>query len=210
MNTAAFIRRFLTTWPLNKIFTTRSLLHFGRRSAVDTETSRLVKRGVIRRLCRGVFVHGRCEKIFSNLEVATVKAESFGRKIMVHPRGSDLDPVAYKAGEHSANQVLFGIRGYSSSFLYRGQRLQLRALISRKGVLRKTPVSRDCNKLWSTCRDNCKDVDFKLLVKDWKASNRLELAGWFGLLPAWITDEYVEWIAPVVALSMRTSISLIR
>src|SRR5688572_1254527 len=128
MCTAVLIKRFLTTLARDQIFTTRALLSFGSRGAVDNATSKLVRRGVLRRLLPGMFVLGSCTRRFTYLEVARVKAESFGRKFLNHPAAIHADPGLYRKGGNSPNQTVFGIRGYTSSFHYEGRRIRLRAL----------------------------------------------------------------------------------
>jgi hypothetical protein len=82
----SFIRKHIFGLPVGKIFTTRDCLTFGRRGAIDQALSYLVKRGVIRRLARGVFVRDPLENmIFTNAEIAKAKAEAFGRRFATLP-----------------------------------------------------------------------------------------------------------------------------
>ena len=55
MYTSAHIRRYIFSLTDNAIFSTREFLNFGKRAAIDKCLSRLVKRGEIIRLARGLF-----------------------------------------------------------------------------------------------------------------------------------------------------------
>ena len=52
--TSTFVRRHVNCLPPDVLFSTRELLQYGKRSAVDQSLSRLVKRGDIIRLTRGI------------------------------------------------------------------------------------------------------------------------------------------------------------
>lgn len=203
MNTRALINRFLLHWPSTEIFTTRMLLRFGTRAAIDNATYIMVKSGIIRRLVGGVFVLAECKKTFSNLEVATVKAHSFGRKIIPHPAGRDTDRRAYQAGRHPHNQTIYGISGRSSSFQYAGRRIYFLALVSRKAALQESKVGRAVASLWHIGSNHATDKDIEDTAQNWKRTDKLELANLCEWVPAWIMDHYIEWIAPEVALFMR-------
>ncbi|MBI4533459.1 MAG: type IV toxin-antitoxin system AbiEi family antitoxin domain-containing protein, partial [Candidatus Melainabacteria bacterium] len=56
MFTSSFIKRHIYRLPLDKIFSTRDFLIYGSRTAVDQTLAKLVKKGMIIRLARGVFV----------------------------------------------------------------------------------------------------------------------------------------------------------
>ena len=56
MKTAKQIEAFVQKRPRGKPFTTSSLVKFGARAAVDQAIARLVTRGKVVRLTRGVYV----------------------------------------------------------------------------------------------------------------------------------------------------------
>lgn len=203
MYTAAMIKRFLTNLGPEEIFTTRALLSFGSRSAIDNATFLLVRRNVIRRILPGMFVLASCQRVFTVLEVAKAKAESFGRKFMNHPAATHEDDDLYREGGDSPKQTVFGIRGHTSAFHYGGIRVRLRALVSRKGVLQRTAWGRTMNRLWFMGKDSVKDEDFKDACRGWTRQDRAEVAGLCGLLPAWMSDVVHEMIASDVVLLLR-------
>jgi len=86
MAASSLIRRHILTLPEGGTFTTRDVLCFGTRAAVDQALSRMVKARKIRRLARGVFAKDPSySEEYSLFEIAKLKAQAFGRKITQHP-----------------------------------------------------------------------------------------------------------------------------
>jgi len=56
MVTSSYVRRYINRLAPNTLFSTSQLLSCGKRAAVDQALSRLVKRGDIIRLTRGLFL----------------------------------------------------------------------------------------------------------------------------------------------------------
>lgn len=193
MYTTTLIRRFLLKYPLNELFTTRDVLRFGNRSSVDNCLYEMVRSGQLIRVVRGIFVKAGSKRVFTNLELAKAKVESFGRKLMPHP--STYNVVHPTQGLDDPNETVFGISGFSSSFMYGKVRIFLRALNSRKAKLRKTQVGAGINHLWH--KETWETVDSSKLVWDvrrhWGADKRVEFASLCGLMPWWILDHFLEW-----------------
>src|SRR5215472_17318307 len=83
METIHLIRVHITRLQQNAIFTTRDFLCYGTRSAVDTALHRLIKKAMILRIARGVFIKWtmeafRGDNLPNAREVARTKALAFG------------------------------------------------------------------------------------------------------------------------------------
>lgn len=208
MYTTALIRRFLLHHPLNQLFTTRDVLCYGNRSSVDNCLYELVRGGVLIRVVRGIFVKAGSTRVFTNLELARIKAESFGRKLMPHPTTYNCDRPS--PGLDDPNETVFAISGYSSSFMYGKIRIFLRALISRKAELLKTRVGAGINHIWA--KENWESIcDSKLVWKvrsQWGQDKKIEFASLCGLMPWWILDHFEDWFGAVVALQFRKKLPL--
>jgi len=127
----SMIRRYITLLPEGKIFSTQDVLQFGMRAAVDQALSRLCKREQIRRLARGVFVkeEGSASE-YSDMEIARVKAESFGRTIATF-----ISPVANPFSEVAGNipnTCTFLVNGHSSKFRIGDKTIYLKSVSPRK------------------------------------------------------------------------------
>lgn len=83
MYTTTRIRQYIFTLPPRRMFTTRDVLHCGKRSAVDQCLHMLIKNGMIIRLARGVFMRPVADSdLPSRAQIAVVKARAFGRRII--------------------------------------------------------------------------------------------------------------------------------
>jgi hypothetical protein len=114
------------------VFTTRDVLGFGSRAAVDNALKRFVARGLITRLARGVFMRsfGTTRKI-SIEEIARVKAAAFKKSV------AQTDAAAEVCFDVASSQGLLlrkadvrgtkvAVGGRSSSFMVAGKRVHLR------------------------------------------------------------------------------------
>ena len=89
MSTAQAVRAGIRKLPKGKPFTSERFLTHGSRSAVDRTLSRLVGRGEIQRLARGVFVRPRTSRFVGTvlpdvLEAVEAIARSSGETVQVH------------------------------------------------------------------------------------------------------------------------------
>ena len=89
MSTAQAVRSGIQKLPMGKLFTHERFLKHGSRGAVDRALSRLVGRGDIQRVARGVFVRPRTNRFVGNvipdvLDVVETIAHSSGETVQVH------------------------------------------------------------------------------------------------------------------------------
>ena len=84
MTTSISIRSHIDKLQYGAMFTTRQLLTYGTRKAVDHCIARLLKVEYMQRLARGVFVKLQCgeKPKESPFEVAEFKAAAFGKRIL--------------------------------------------------------------------------------------------------------------------------------
>jgi hypothetical protein len=126
MWTISFIRAHIQRIPTDTMFSTRDFLCYGARAAVDTALHRLVKKEMIVRLARGVFIKWSSQlakgKLPTVQEIALIKARAFGKEIFVHKKDA-----AAKFGlvESGNEDPTFGTFGRATSFRFGDQRIQL-------------------------------------------------------------------------------------
>jgi len=146
--TIHFIRRYIQLLEEGQIFTTRDVLQFGQRGAVDKVLSRLVFAGRIRRLARGVFVKDSTFlRQFSDLEIATAKAQAFGRRILQAPL-----PVIHNNNPKFGKPVCdktFYIDGHSSKFKIGETTITFKHSAPRKLKLTETKAGETARALWN-------------------------------------------------------------
>src|SRR5271155_2175776 len=115
MGTTSNIISHINRLSKDQIFTTRELLSYGSRTAIDKALGRMVKSERIVRLCRGVFIRDPGLKKPTALEVARAKAHAFGKRIAVY--GAN---IAKELGlvDFFPTEPVFLVSGRSSSFRY--------------------------------------------------------------------------------------------
>jgi Transcriptional regulator, AbiEi antitoxin len=184
----AMVKRYVTFLRDGKIFTTRDCLAFGKRAAVDQALYRLVKVGRIRRLARGVFVKELgYMKDFSIFEIAKVKAESFGRRIVQQPCFvvPKHDP---KYGKRPQTAVFF-IDGRSSQFHIEGRMIQFRHIAARKLKLAETPVGEAARAVWSLGEKLGDGFAIMHATSNFNREDRIWFKRNIRWMPAWLSDQ---------------------
>jgi hypothetical protein len=185
----AWIRNHVGQLKKEQLFTTRDMLSYGKRSAVDSALSRMVKNGEIVRLAWGVFVradHPAVESI-TDREIATEKADAFGKRLMLLQRDVAVDQGLPVKPNH---QVVFEVDGRSSKFrlLHKGRDVVLKGTSARKMLLGDQAVGKAIRGL---CELTERGLDTDSLRKIWtrlKRSERVEFRTKARWMPHWLSD----------------------
>ena len=171
----------------DKIFSTREVLHFGKRATVDTVLSRLVGAGVLRRLVPGVFVRASSPAKPSIKDIAEVKARAFGKRL-VDDHGEFQK--ALKAKNIREEQPVFRVSGRSSKFLYQKTYIHLKSMAPRKIDLGDSKIAKFVRALWKLGEKHCyKRID--LISENIQADPSLFNQPVFGWLPTWL-HEFIQ------------------
>lgn len=195
--TIAFIRRHIFRLPLQKLFTTREFLIYGKRPAIDKGLSRLVKKGVIIRICRGVFIRaGSKLNLVSPFDVARAKSESYGKKIS-HVGGHFAQELGLLAMDSSAH--VYAVNGSSSSFKLRDITIHLRKTSVRKMQFGDSLAGKIIRALWDLGKHS---VDVFVVDKALRSCLRYdlhELRQSLCALPTWLSTYFVRMTLPRAA-----------
>ena len=190
MCTMSFVRRHISLLPEGQLFTTRALLLYGSRSAVDSALFRLVRAERIRRLARGVFIRidSRTREPSVN-EVATIKAVSFGRQIFCHGEtaGAKLGLI-----DRCNRQIAYAIDGRSSSFRFGNITIHFRSAVQRKLKVGDGQVGRAIRALWYVGAAFCDTPMAKEATRYFTRKEIDETLHHYGLLPAWM-QKALNW-----------------
>ncbi len=186
--TTTFIRRHVFSLPLGRIFTTRDLLGYGRRSAVDQAVSRLVKSSTIVRLARGVFIRTG-SPIPDTFEIARAKAEAFGKQIAAHAGklAFDLGLTAKALAEPA-----FAVNAGSSSFQAGPVRIHLKKTAHRKLHLGDRPAGRALRALWHVGKKMVDGACLTSATARLGRTDRAEIRQAASLLPAWLMLHFLR------------------
>jgi Family of unknown function (DUF6088) len=187
MWTTAHIKRHIFSLPVSKPFTTRDCLVYGVRSAVDQALYRLVKNGTIRRLARGIFVRDE-KKYFSVFEVAKLRAEAFGRKIMRH---DFVIPTEMDWNKTTIEPKLF-INSRSTRIRIDGQVIKLHGLSPRKMRLNATKAGQALKALWKLGKENVNREVIMHATYRFNRIDRQDVKDYVRWLPAWLTSYFIR------------------
>jgi len=190
MSTAGNIRAYIDRLPLDKIFSTREVLHFGKRGSVDQALYRMVNNYKIVRLAWGLFVKFSEELVIPSVaEIATEKSRAFCKDNIMHGQDAAFELRLVEAGnEHT----IFNVPGSaSSSFMciVQRHRVYTKATSARRIVDGDKRVGKVIRALWQLGPANLnhaimKSATLKLNRIEvrilWQAALRVPywLAGW--------------------------------
>lgn len=146
MKTTSLLRRYIAGLGRHQIFTTRELLGFGSRGAIDTALVRWVNAGLLERLARGVFRLCRSDnRPISVCEIAAVKCRAFGKKIATIGSAE----LSSRSIANKPEQFVFVTDGSTSSFWFGEKKIVLRGIAPRKLALGESEPGRALRDLWS-------------------------------------------------------------
>lgn len=182
----ASIGRHIENLAAGVIFSTRDVLKYGSRTAVDQALWKFVKTGYIDRLARGLFKKAdgaRCPTID---EIAAEKAAAFARIICtiggVAAEKLNIAPCHEKPHTYATS-------GSSSSFVAGNVRIHLKRCAPRK----LKPADRKCGlvirALWSIGKDAIEGKHIRQASLQMSRDDRRELrSDWCWVMPAWLKD----------------------
>ena len=170
-------------------FTTRNVLSYGNRPAVDQVLSRFVKDGFIRRLARGIFVRDQANRTsFTIWDIANLKSGSFQRKLAKHAKTTFKEIFE---DDYCKQQTIFSINGSTSKFKIDETIIHLKETCQRKAALSETIIGQRMKALWDAGKNNVTDAMIRQALQFQRGgAARTWLRANFGLLPAWLTDRY--------------------
>jgi hypothetical protein len=183
MGCTSLIYRHVRGLPKTTMFSTRELLQYGTRGAVDQVLYRMVKTGFIFRLARGIFIRD-ASKAPSAKQIAQFKAETFGGTVFPHAEKvlNDLEIQSKPKREY----FRFVVNRRSSSFqTYKG-RVVLQGIGVRKAKLCEHDAGRVLYALWYLGDRICTKDIVASAINGFGRTDREELRRSSALMPAWL------------------------
>jgi hypothetical protein len=191
MCTSSFIKRHILELPKGMIFSTRDLLNYGRRSAVDQCLYRLVKTGRIIRLAWGLFMTENSDNAPpSSLQVAREKAKAFGKQILTD--AIDTAKVLGLTAFGSNQSIAYAIQGHSSSFKYGQISIHFKGTCARKISLGDSAVGLAIRALWQMGRRDCNKLTIARATNQFSRVERQQFRQSCHLMPAWMTNIFMS------------------
>lgn len=197
---SAGIRSHIAHLNYSTIFTTRDVLKYGKRNAVDQCLHFLVKSGEIRRLARGVFVQD--PHINPSIEeIAEIKAVAFGKRIYKYATEVLNEIARFPQKDESKEQYgkTFAINGHSSRFeTFRGQ-VKYKGIAQRKAKLCESSIGEKVNALWHLVSDEHIENAVRFVFRNLNRAERLSLRSCSSLMPGWLNDMFIDRFARTFA-----------
>jgi Family of unknown function (DUF6088) len=186
MCTSTFIRKHILNLPKGMIFSTREMLNYGKRSAVDQCLYRLVKSGRIIRLAWGLFMKDDSDIVKpSTFTVAKEKARAFGKTIL----SRTLNPARfYGKADFNNENISYPIQGHSSSFKYGETTINFQGICMRKISLGDASVGLAISELWRLGNKHCNQHILATATVEFNRSERLQFHQSCHLMPSWMTN----------------------
>lgn len=191
MWTTAQIRRHIAKLRSGELFTTRSVLSYGTRGAVDQALYTLVELGEIERLARGVFVVPCPVKlVIAACQVAQVKAAAFGKRIVTHPVDAAKKFGLLKTGNA---EPTFSVNGPSSSFRFGDITIHFKRASARKVILGDDKAGLAIKAMWHMGKDALTKALVQSATREFRHSDRNKFKHISALMPAWLSDFLYRW-----------------
>lgn len=193
MHTIQQIRNHIQQAPLAALITTRDLLCYGSRSAVDNAVHTLKKNKEIVAVCRGVFRRPERTKPVGIFEVAKVKAESFGRTIVTHAK-----TLAENLGliEKDDSQHVFATGGRSSQFHFGEILIRFKGTSLRNMVLGDSNEGQVIRALCHLGKQSVTEKTVEAAIKNFTDDQRAALGSLCGSMPAWLAEFFHVFYKP--------------
>lgn len=189
------IREHINRLPMEVLFTTRDLLNYGPRPAIDNSIYSLVRSGEIVRIARGVFASSKRTTEVSTLEVATVKAKSFGRTIISHARD-----VAWQLGLvdplDKNLQPTFATNGRTSRFRFGAITIHFKGTSPRKMSLGDSRTGQTIRALCHIGKERISLENVEAAIENLSADERTRAGNLCAFMPAWLSNFFYEFYRP--------------
>jgi hypothetical protein len=187
-----YIKRFLHKCNEGQLFTTREVLQYGTRAAVDQALQRLVKEGIIIRLARGVFIKYYIGfKWPSVFEVATAKAKAFQKQIIISGKDAakalKVIPTTNQQGNNqyeNSQNVVYSTDGSTSAFHYKDTKIIFKATSARQMSLGESRLGLAIRAIWYVGKV-CTPEQVENAVRNLNRVELLEFRCLASIMPFW-------------------------
>lgn len=185
MSTAKEIRNHVETIKRGEPFTTKELLKLAPRTSIDKTLTRLVNKGIIKRITRGVFVRPKNSKYIPNVmpsasKVVEAIARNTGETVQVHGATAVNH---FKLSTQVPAIPTFITSGPTREFRMGKLKIKLQHVSHRKLLHAGEPAGMALTALWHIGKNNIsnhafQNIEKKLSVKEFKALKNTDMPGW--------------------------------
>ncbi len=192
MTASTFVRRYVNSLIEGQTFTTRDVLNFGSRTAIDKCLEKLVKQGRVVRLARGLYMCGdEMTPRPTPVQVAAAKATSYGKEISI--QGDDLLALLnLSAAKPTTDELTFWVDGAASSFWYGDTKIVFKPASARKiQLIKKGGPALSLAALWHMGKKRVTRMEISMAAT-YNNHERQELRQSLNSVPQWLSKFYVK------------------
>jgi len=187
MSTAEAIYQYIAALAEGVLFATQELLALGSRDAIDACLYRMVKAGKIIRWTPGVFIRAEeHNRVPSALEVATIKARVFGKKIAQH--GLDAAQSLGLVDEGNPTPTVLACCRHSSFLFAKKIRIHIRGTVPRKLFLLDQFGESVVKALWHLGKEIATDELIEKFLDQLNPTQRKQVRAMRRKMPGWMSD----------------------
>lgn len=192
MKVAALILKNVEEIPTGEPFTSTQFLGLGPRASIDQSLSRLIKKGVITRITRGVFVRPEISRYVGKVipgpnKVVETYARVKGLTIQVH--GAEAVR-RFGLSTQMPVQSVFYTSGSSKRFKLGELEVFLKHVSPKKLVCPRSKAGLAITALWYLGKKNVNSNVIGTIRKKMLPSEFQELKVAIPLMPAWMADRF--------------------
>jgi hypothetical protein len=187
MSIAGNIRAYIAKLPFDQIFSTREVLHYGKRSAIDQALYRMVENCTIIRLAWGLFTKNKNGIAIPSIdEIAAAKSKAFCKSNTMHGQDAAFELKLVDSGNE---RTIYNLPGSSSSSfmcVVQQHRVYTKATSARRLVDGDKRVGKVIRALWEMGPDRINPSVMELATMN---LNRVEMRNlWRAALrvPQWL------------------------
>jgi len=195
---SGLMRTYVQRMPDDAIFTSRDLLPFASRTAVDSFTSRSVKSGYIERLTRGVFRKLPLNRVLPPLPdeaIVQIKRAGFaGASLLQTPPRPHYCKNADHLRTHrkGPDQTIYTDGRTSALVIERTkQEVKLSGIARRKFALGGCALGRGLLAIWKAGRKKCTRKVLECFLLQFNYRELLKLTDYRKILPQWLSERII-------------------
>jgi hypothetical protein len=185
---ASEIRRHFMMVPKGSLVCRQHLLGYGSAGAVDMALRRCLASEYIIRVGPGTYARAISNvSDFTEFDVAKARAESFGRKVAVHPNtASEMLQLKHSKAE----ELVFATDRSSTRFLFKDRYIHLKLTSAKKHKLTDDRAGQAIKAMWQFGRENGEQKlssnTYFQAVKDLRPEDIHFLFDRWDAMPAWL------------------------
>ena len=182
----SFIMNRINGAPSDTLHFNRDFLNFYTRGAIDMFLVRLVGKGFLKRLARGIYVRHDCKKKFTAQELGEAKAKRFGRSVTSH--AADCAAKINFIEKGNVTKIFFA-QGRSTYFESTSGIVMYKATSPRRVALKDTGIVGDCiNALWWLKKRGAQERHIQMTLASMNRTGREDFLWSHDLMPGWLSD----------------------